>query len=65
MLNLVNLENKKILVVGASQGIGAQVALTLGNLGAQLILAARNEEKLKHVKKEMGGGKNIFAILWM
>lgn len=57
MLNLVNLENKKILVVGASQGIGAQVALTLGNLGAQLILAARNEEKLKHVKKEMGGGK--------
>lgn len=46
MYNLVDLTDKKILVVGASSGIGKQIAVTLSRLGAKVILAARREDKL-------------------
>ncbi len=46
MYNLVDLTDKKILVVGASSGIGKQTAVTLSRLGAKVILAARREDKL-------------------
>lgn len=55
MFNLVDLKDKKILVVGASQGIGEQIAITLSKLGAQIILASRNEEKLKNVLQKLEG----------
>lgn len=63
MYNLVDLTNKKILVVGASQGIGAQVALTLSKLEAQLILVARNEEKLKYVLEGLEGEKHQYYCM--
>ncbi|HWG49509.1 MAG TPA: 3-oxoacyl-[acyl-carrier-protein] reductase [Candidatus Acidoferrales bacterium] len=40
------------LVTGASQGIGRACALALAESGAQLALAARNEEKLAGVVKD-------------
>jgi 3-oxoacyl-[acyl-carrier protein] reductase len=40
------------LVTGASQGIGRACALSLAESGAQLALAARNEEKLAGVVKD-------------
>lgn len=55
MYYLVDLTDKRILIVGASQGIGAQTALTFSKLGARLILTARNEEKLKEVLKRLEG----------
>lgn len=47
MFNLVDLTGKKIIVAGASQGIGRDTAIMLSKLGAQVIALARNEEKLK------------------
>lgn len=41
------------LVTGASQGIGRACALALAESGANLALAARNEEKLAEVVKEI------------
>lgn len=41
------------LVTGASQGIGRACALALSEAGAQVALAARNEEKLAAVVKEV------------
>lgn len=41
------------LVTGASQGIGRACALALSESGAQVALAARNEEKLAAVVKEV------------
>ena len=55
MYNLVDLTDKKILVIGASQGIGAQIALTLSKLGAHLVLSSRNEDKLKQVLDGLEG----------
>jgi len=44
--------NKTIWITGASSGIGRAMALAFSNQGANLILSARNEEKLNEVKKE-------------
>lgn len=43
----INLTNKTALVCGASQGLGLAVAKELALLGANVIVLARNEEKLK------------------
>ncbi len=45
----LDLSNKTALVCGASQGLGAAVAKELALLGANVIVLARNEEKLKAV----------------
>lgn len=46
MTNLIDLTGRKILVIGASSGIGKQTAITLSKVGASLILVARREDKL-------------------
>lgn len=55
MYDLMQLEGRRILIVGASQGIGAQIALTLSKLGACLGLMARNMDKLKNVLEGLSG----------
>lgn len=46
-------ENKIILITGASSGIGQATAFKLAENGAQMVLVARDEEKLAHTKKEV------------
>ena len=41
------MKNKVIIVTGASSGIGEACAMNFSKRGANLILAARSEEKLK------------------
>ncbi len=47
MYNPFSLENKVIIVTGASSGIGAQCAIDCSKMGAKVVLMARNEERLK------------------
>lgn len=49
----LNLENKTAVVCGSTQGIGKATAIQLAALGANVILVARNEEKLKSVLSEL------------
>ena len=47
----VVLENKTVLITGASSGIGEHTAYKVASKGANLILCARRWDKLKEVKK--------------
>ncbi|QLR43432.1 YciK family oxidoreductase [Enterobacter sp. RHBSTW-00994] len=47
------LQNRIILVTGASDGIGREAALTYTRYGASVILLGRNEQKLRDVVQEV------------
>jgi len=49
----LNLNTKRALVCGSTQGIGKATAMALAAEGAQVTLVARNEEKLKQVLEEL------------
>src|ERR1051325_8637569 len=53
--------NKTSLIPGASSGIGRGVAIRLGGFGAEVALAARNQQALDEVRREIEskGGKAI------
>lgn len=53
MYNPYSLENKKILVTGASSGIGKATAIECAKLGASVVVTARNEERLSSVFAEL------------
>jgi len=47
------LQNRIILVTGASDGIGREAALTYARYGASVVLLGRNEDKLRSVADEI------------
>lgn len=62
MKYLVNLSGKKILITGASSGMGAETAVLCSQLGAKVILVARREDKLKEVLSRLEGeGHKYYA----
>ena len=50
---MFSLKDKVALVTGASQGIGRETALALSDAGAKVAVAARNEEKLAALVREI------------
>jgi NADP-dependent 3-hydroxy acid dehydrogenase YdfG len=56
----MNLENKTVIISGASRGIGRATALLLAQQGADVVVTARNVIELKQVESD-GQGK-IVAI---
>lgn len=55
MKNPFSLEDKTILVTGASSNIGRQIAVKCSEMGATVIATARNEERLKETLTKMTG----------
>lgn len=47
MYNPFSLENKSVLVTGASSGIGRAIAIECSKMGAKVLLTARNKERLE------------------
>lgn len=63
MTNPMDLRGKNILVTGASSGIGKEIAILLSKLGANIIMIARNEEKLMQTYAELEPGKHSYFLL--
>ncbi len=47
------LDNKTVLVTGASSGIGQSIAIECSKMGAQMIVTARNEERLRETVSQI------------
>jgi NAD(P)-dependent dehydrogenase (short-subunit alcohol dehydrogenase family) len=62
MYNPFSLENKTILVTGASSGIGRAVAVECSIMGANVVITARNEQRLEETLQIMHGSKHTRII---
>lgn len=60
--NPFSLEGKRVLVTGTSSGIGKAVAQECARCGAQLVLTARNEERLKATLDSLEGEGHTMVI---
>lgn len=60
--NPFSLKGKTILVTGASSGIGRVTAIECSKMGANVIITARNEERLKETLHSMSGGGHSMII---
>lgn len=56
------LSHQVVVITGASSGVGRETALLLGERGAKVVLAARNEEALQSLEQEivrLGGAAEV------
>ena len=56
---MMDLKGKKVLVTGASGGIGKAIAMELSSSGADLCLTGRNKSELENLQKIIGGNCQI------
>lgn len=62
MYNPFTLENKTILVTGASSGIGKATAIECSRLGAKVVVTGRNEERLNQTLAELEGEGHMAIV---
>lgn len=62
MYNPFSLDGKTVLVTGASSGIGRQVAIECSKLGADVIITARNEQRLNETLVGLDGNRHTVRI---
>ncbi|MFZ7173312.1 SDR family oxidoreductase [[Pasteurella] aerogenes] len=59
-----NIENKVVIITGASSGIGEATAYKLAQAGAKLVLGARREDKLQAIINNIkaNGGEAVYRV---
>lgn len=57
-----DISGMKVLITGASSGIGASMARYMSCLGHDLILVARDKEKLYKLRNELGGKVEVIVM---
>ncbi len=64
MTSMFSLEGKSMIVTGASSGIGREIAIAMGEAGANLALVARRAEALDETAQlvKAKGGKRVITI---
>lgn len=56
MINPLNLSGRVFLVTGASSGIGLETSVLLSQIGARIVMMARNEQRLLAALPHLEGG---------
>ena len=59
----IDFEGKKVLVTGASSGIGRAISIELSRRGADLILMGRNKERLDETFELLHSGNHTIIVL--
>jgi NAD(P)-dependent dehydrogenase (short-subunit alcohol dehydrogenase family) len=54
-----HLNGRRILITGASSGIGRQTAISISKMGGSCILTSRNEEELRKTKSMLESGDHM------
>jgi NAD(P)-dependent dehydrogenase (short-subunit alcohol dehydrogenase family) len=62
MYNPFTLEDKTILVTGASSGIGKATAIECSKLGARVVVTGRNEERLNQTLADLEGEGHLAIV---
>lgn len=58
---MIDLKDKKILITGASSGIGKEVAILVSKLGADVIITGRNLNALKDTASKISTNCEVFT----
>lgn len=61
-MNPFSLENKTILITGASSGIGRSIAVECSKMGAKTIIIGRNAERLEETYNSLEGDGHIQIV---
>jgi len=63
MNNPFSLEGKTLLITGSSSNIGRKIAIRCAEMGAKVIVVARNEERMEATVAELAGeGHQYYAV---
>ena len=62
MYNPYTLENKTILVTGASSGIGKAIAIECAKMGAKVVVTGRNEARLQETHSLLEGDQPDYIV---
>lgn len=57
-----SLQGKRILITGASSGIGRQIAVACDQMGAELILCGRHHDRLKETLSLLSGSGHKMIV---
>lgn len=55
-------QGKRYWIVGASEGLGREVAFCLSRAGAELVLSARTEDRLKDLVEDLPGKATYVTV---
>lgn len=58
-----NLGDRVVFITGASSGIGRACAVEFARAGARVVLAARSEDKLRDLEKEIGANRAFPIVM--
>ena len=61
-MTYANLSEKKVLVTGASSGIGRETAILISKLGGNLILTGRDKERLDETLNLLEGSDHQSVV---
>jgi NAD(P)-dependent dehydrogenase (short-subunit alcohol dehydrogenase family) len=60
---MISLQNKVVIVTGASRGIGRSIALLFAQQGARVVLSARDKRELEKVARPIGLQKGQALVI--